>query len=121
MFQVQTSKGINSSGQIPGIDRVAAILLALACLVSMAGAFVYLDGSSFWLDELDSIFGAAGSLWDVFEKAVRYDAHPPLYEYFLHFWIALFGDSETSIRLPSAVAAVLLVPACYWATRPVLS
>jgi uncharacterized membrane protein len=103
------------------VDIIAVPLLILACLVSILGAFVYLAGSSFWLDELDSIFGATGSLRDVFEKAVRYDTFPPLYEYCLHFWIAAFGDSETSARLPSAIAAALVVPAWYWATRPVLS
>jgi uncharacterized membrane protein len=46
------------------------------------------------------------------------DKHPPLYYAVLHYTIALFGDSESVLRAPSAVAGALtvglLVAACLW-------
>ena len=58
---------------------------------------------------------------EIFGKTVHYDTHPFLYEYILHFWILVFGPSEFSVRFLSAMASAALVPAWYWATRPVLS
>ncbi len=58
---------------------IACICLVAACGVAMAGAFAYLDRSSLWLDELCTVFFQQGNVYDVFEKTIHFDVHPPLY------------------------------------------
>ncbi len=46
-----------------------------------------------------------------------HDEHPPLYYGVLHYWVRLAGNSETSLRAPSAVfgaATILLVAIVAW-------
>ncbi len=84
-----------------------AILLLAACL-----RFYRLDTQSFWNDEGNSariaertpgliIAGAAG------------DIHPPGYYLLLHYWRAMFGQSEFALRSLSVVAGVALVAFTY--------
>jgi len=64
---------------------------------------------SFWLDELFSLKFASYSLPELFREVASFDNHPPTYYLLLHFWIQLFGDSELSLRTPSAIFSVLSV------------
>ncbi|MFL6333975.1 MAG: glycosyltransferase family 39 protein [Pyrinomonadaceae bacterium] len=48
------------------------------------------------------------SLGDVTD-VLRRNVHAPLYFYFMHYWIGLFGTSESSLRAPSAVWGVLSI------------
>ena len=41
------------------------------------------------------------------------DTHPPLYYLFLHYWTALFGDSEFAVRAPSIILGAATVIAVY--------
>lgn len=79
-------------------------------VVACAFAFVGLSTSSFWIDELFTLYviNHHGGLAEVFRRALT-DVHPPLYYFFLYGWTQLFGISEWSVRLPSAICAVLAV------------
>ena len=46
-------------------------------------------------------------------RGVRGDIHPPLYFLILHFARWIFGESEWALRLPSAIAGWLCIPAIY--------
>ena len=86
----------------------------LAAIVAFA-AFLRLYGigtQSLWLDEGVSLRIARLDVPGIFRE-VRVDNNPPLYYLLLHYWIELFGDSETSVRMPSALAGVLAVLAIY--------
>lgn len=92
---------------------------ALVCLALFALALlvrVYrLDAQSLWLDE--------GSSWELSRagwgfllgELLNPSAAYPLYHLLLKGWMALFGDSEAALRLPSALAGALAVPAIYLA------
>ena len=75
--------------------------------------FYGLGFQSLWSDELAS--------WDISTRetisqvigGVRSDDHPPLYYLILRFSQWIFGDSEWALRLPSAVAGWLCIPAIY--------
>ena len=87
--------------------RWAGFLYIAMVIVACAFALVGLSASSFWIDELFTLYvtNHQGGLAEVFRRALT-DVHPPLYYFFLYGWTRLFGISEWSVRLPSAVLAI---------------
>lgn len=86
-----------------GIRAIAVIIGAFAMLVSFAGSWI----PSFWGDEAVSIMSAVRPLPSLFAALGRVDAVHGTYYLFLRGWIDLFGASELSLRLPSAIAVGL--------------
>ena len=86
---------------------------ALAIIGAALALRIYrLDVQSLWLDEGGTWAEVTGRGWgallaDLWSK----DAAYPLYHLLLKGWIAIAGDSEFALRLPSAVAGVLAVAA----------
>lgn len=98
-FQSQSVAAIlNSRLFLPAILLLAALL-----------RMIYIGDHSFWVDELFSLKFASYSLPELFREVASFDNHPPTYYLLLHFWIQLFGDSELSLRTPSAIFSVLSV------------
>ncbi len=87
----------------------------------IAGIFLRLYGlniQSFWYDEL--VTAATASYTNFIDFLAHFltgDVHPPLYYAFLHYWIKLFGSSETAFRLPSALAGILTVFVMYFFSK----
>ena len=80
--------------------RVVAIVVGIGgMLVSFAGSWI----PSFWGDEAASLMSAQRSLPSLFGMLYYVDAVHGTYYLFLHGWIGLFGASELSVRLPSAI------------------
>lgn len=69
-------------------------------LLSVAGSWI----PSFWGDEAASVMSAERPVGNLFALITHVDAVHGLYYLFLHGWIDLFGASEFSVRLPSAIA-----------------
>lgn len=61
---------------------------------------------SLWYDESFSIYCAVKSIPGILEVS-KADVNPPLYAIVLHYWVILFGDSEYSIRMLSAICMSL--------------
>lgn len=78
-----------------------AILFLGACL-----RIYQLGTESLWFDETFAVSLAKESLSRIVEQS-EIDNNFPTYYLLLHYWVALFGDSESSVRLPSALAGVL--------------
>jgi len=96
--------------------ELAAIFLALLVFAVYART---LDKQSLWFDEGLSVIFAARSLPELLRTLIYEDLHPPLYYLLLHFWMLLAGNSEWAVRMPSALAAVLLVPLTFAVVREV--
>lgn len=82
-------------------------LPALAAVLGLAAAVVSFLGSwtpSFWGDEAASIMSAERPIATLWPELGRVDAVHGTYYVFLHLWIDVFGASELSVRLPSALA-----------------
>lgn len=63
-----------------------------------------LDGESYWLDEFYSVqLSRLTPLEILNELALNQENTPPVYYVLLHYWTALFGESEFATRLLSAV------------------
>ncbi|WP_052681718.1 glycosyltransferase family 39 protein [Saccharothrix sp. ST-888] len=57
-----------------------------------------------WRDELVTLDAAHRSTGRLFDLLGHVDAVTGAYYLLMHYWIALFGDSLTAVRLPSALA-----------------
>lgn len=94
--------------QIPGAPCWPAVPYGLLAFAGMASAFVGLSTSSYWTDELFTMYvvdpraGSAQMMQRILE-----DVHPPLYYFVLDGWIGWFGRSESATRSFSAACAVL--------------
>jgi uncharacterized membrane protein len=90
--------------------RIAAGCFAAATLAGLVAAFVGLDRSSLWYDELYTawVVGPAGDGMGVLARALK-DVTPP--GYYLAVWpvVRILGDTETGLRLLSAASAVAAV------------
>ncbi|MGW7102230.1 glycosyltransferase family 39 protein [Streptomyces sp. NPDC054838] len=80
------------------LDWLWAALLTLAVTVYGSG------GVQPWRDELASWSAASRSTGDLLQTLGHVDAVSGLYYLVLHFWMTAFGDSETMLRMPSALA-----------------
>ncbi len=84
------------------------------------GAFLrfYAIGSkTLWLDEAFSIWVAHQPLVASWAWLIRIDQHPPLYYGLLHFWQALFGDGQGTVRALSALCSTLAIVFFYGGCR----
>ncbi len=97
-------------------ERVDLAHYAILTGIVLCGAWLrltLLDRQSLWFDEADVVVRAQQSLTDVLRTFVRPGENGPLYNLLLHFWIQVFGPSETSVRMPSAIAGLLTIPVIY--------
>ncbi len=88
----------------------------LACLV--LGGFLRfhaLDRQSLWNDELESWRQSnQPTLTQVLKEGSIPDTHPPLFQITLYFVERYLGNSESMLRLPSAIAGTLAIVAMFW-------
>lgn len=99
------------SGEAPDGWRTAALLAAITA-VGAALRFYGLDVQSLWNDELSTW---AEVSQPTLIEVIRHTApeHPPGYSLLLHLWTRYLGDSETLLRMPSAIAGALAIPATF--------
>jgi len=95
--------------------------LALVCLLIIfaTGSLLRLAriaSDSIWLDEAYSIHVSHENLSGIIDEASN-DVHPPLYYFLLHYWMKLFGDSERSARMLSAIFGILSLLLIYRLTE----
>lgn len=84
----------------PAIAAGLAVF-ALTAIIHVAGSWI----PSFWYDE-GATLRLAALTWDEFFAFVqRRDAVHAVYAAFMHVWTSVFGATELSARMPSALAA----------------
>jgi uncharacterized membrane protein len=79
-----------------------------------------LGTQSIWYDEAFSVQVSKLAVSQTVQAAAA-DVHPPLYYVLLHYWITVFGISELSVRLLSALFGVLAIPMIYVLGRQLFS
>ncbi len=90
-------------------------MVAVLFVVAMgAGLRLYRIGAQpLWVDEASSLRFARQTLAQLWSWSSLVDpGNPPLYYSLLHGWL-VFGDSETALRLLSALFGVLTIPLVY--------
>jgi len=93
---------------------LAGIAIGLVLIVAVALRFVV--RSDLWLDEALSVNIAKLPLGDL-PAALKRDGAPPVYYVLLHFWMEVFGRSDTAVRALSGVLSIATFPAMYLAGR----
>lgn len=97
------------SSQTRFIGLILLLILSLGAVLRL----VNLGSDSVWLDEAYSIQFAHLPLPELLSETASSDVHPPLYYLLLHYWVKLFGDSETAVRSLSALFGLLAILMIY--------
>lgn len=106
---------------IKNILKSQQTYLILAIIAGIALRFYGLDLQSYWYDELYTVTVASyKSLLRILSHCLLLDVNPPLYIFFLHFWIKIFGDTELALRMPSAIAGAGSILAVYFLTGKII-
>ena len=97
------------------MKRPPPALLAIVSILAVAAAvrILGIGHDSLWGDEALSVLIAKKPLAEVIPRVIDWEQIPPVHHVILHFWIKVFGDSETSVRVPSLLAGVAAVCVAY--------
>jgi 4-amino-4-deoxy-L-arabinose transferase-like glycosyltransferase len=88
-------------------------MIAAATIVAAVLRLFRLGHQSLWIDEIFTWY-SAGAGQSLTMRDLIENVHGPLYSLMLHLWMRVAGDGEWAMRLPSAVAGILTVPAFAW-------
>src|SRR5580704_5277717 len=100
--------------EVPALTGRTRLLAGIGVVLVVAASLVlrFWTRSGLWLDEALTVDIARLPLHDI-PEALKHDGAPPLYYYLLHFWIALFGQSNDAVRALSGIIAVLTLPVAW--------
>ena len=97
-------------------------ILALILVFGTALRIYGLDHQSLWHDELESWRESNfETINDVLLLGVQPDTHPPLFQSVLFLVEKYLGDTETLLRLPSAISGIFSIFAVYWLAKHLYS
>ncbi len=94
--------------------KSTSAVLALILAIGSALRIYAIDRRSLWLDELASWHESSyDTIWEVIDRGVRFDFHPPGYQILLYFVEQHIGISEAALRGPSALIGILTIVALF--------
>ncbi len=102
---------------LPGRVRVL-VAVGVAMVVVFGIVLRFETTSSLWLDEALTVDISRLPLHQI-PAALKRDGAPPAFYVLLHFWLRLFGDSDTATRSLSGVLSVITLPVAWLAARRV--
>lgn len=112
MVQESAKKG--SSGLWGQRERWLVLALTGAALLIR---LFRLDYRSMWTDEFHTLNAALLPWGNLIVERLR-AGHLPTYFLFMKLWTTAFGTSDFVLRLPSALAGCLIIPATVYFARP---
>ena len=116
---LRSKPGMNRLDTSSKRDGLIRAVMGTMVLAVFALYVCSLGKQSLWFDEGLSVMFAGRSLSELMQTLIHQDIHPPLHYLLLHFWMPLVGSTEFAVRMPSAFAAVLLVPLSFALVREV--
>lgn len=88
--------------------------LIAICIMGFLLRLFHISYESMWFDEIASFVAVREpTLAEVIETTYVTERTPPLYLVLLHGWTKVFGFSEFSMRVPSAICGFLTIPVMY--------
>jgi 4-amino-4-deoxy-L-arabinose transferase-like glycosyltransferase len=99
---------------------IFATVIALAAIVAIWLRWWGLNTQSLWTDEGYSVWVSHFQPKEIW-RILRTDTSTPLYYVALHYWSALFGNSESALRALSALLATLSLPLLFLIASKVLA
>ncbi len=102
--------------------RPRALPFGLIALIVVGALlrFYHIGGPAIWWDEGFSHRWATLPVKTVINETSTEDFNPPLYYLMLNGWVRVFGDSEASMRTPSAICSILAIWLTYLIGRQLL-
>ena len=99
------------SEEVPALTGRLRIAVGVAVGLAIAAGLLlrFWTRSGLWLDEALTVNIARLPLHDI-PDALKHDGAPPLYYYLLHFWMVVFGQSNSAVRALSGLFAVITLP-----------
>jgi len=94
-------------------EAMPLILLALLTLLGGLMRRYHLGQQGLWFDEADLVMRARQPLPALLRNFINPGENGPLYTLGMASWIKALGTSEVAVRLPSAIAGTLAIPAFY--------
>jgi mannosyltransferase len=91
---------------LPGRRR---LIFGLIIVVAAIFRLARIGHESLWFDEILTTKSAAAPFLQCVEVVRSVENAPPLYYLIVNRWVRLFGDSDVSLRLPSALAGIVSV------------
>ncbi|MGH3277878.1 MAG: glycosyltransferase family 39 protein [Trebonia sp.] len=91
----------------PRRSRLAQVTWAAPAVITAALGLFEVGVPQLWRDEFATWSAASRSLPQLWAMLHNTDAVLGVYYFGLHFWMAVFGDSPTAMRLPSVIAMVI--------------
>lgn len=93
-------------------SATARPLLGIAVITAVAAALriALIDAQGLRLDEATTLRQARLPLDELWTGLAAHNVHVPLHHTIMHFWVALTGDSEVTLRAPSVVLGIAAVP-----------
>jgi mannosyltransferase len=88
-------------------DRAAFLTWAVPVVVAAALGLYEIGGPQLWRDELATWTASSRTLPQLWALLHNLDAVLGIYYFGMHLWMAVFGDSATAMRLPSAIAMAI--------------
>jgi mannosyltransferase len=106
------------SEEVPALTGRLRIAVGVAVGLAIAAGLLlrFWTRSGLWLDEALTVNIARLPLHDI-PDALKHDGAPPLYYYLLHFWMVVFGQSNSAVRALSGLFAVLTLPVGWFCGR----
>lgn len=96
---------------------IVAGLIFLALALRLAALFAF---GTFTFDDLFSVHFAQMNFGQML-TFLKNEVHPPFYYFLLHYWLAIFGDSEIVSRLLSLIFNLAGLPLLYYLTKQLLN
>jgi 4-amino-4-deoxy-L-arabinose transferase-like glycosyltransferase len=90
----------------------AAIISIILALIALGVRLTGLNLDGLWFDEVFSVRAGRISVSEII-SLTRGDVHPPLYYLLLHFWMKIFGETASAVRMLSVCFSVLTVFVVY--------
>jgi mannosyltransferase len=97
-------------------DVIFAVVIGLTLVAAVWLRWVGLNAQSLWADEgFTTWFSqfSPGAQWHV----LRWDDSAPLFYVLVHYWVAMWGSSETAFRALSALFSTLALGVFYLVAR----
>lgn len=91
------------------INQYQGLIICLIW-VAFAARVVNLGQQSLWRDEVDTILFAHAPFEELVSDLARQGHNGPLYFILIRLWLTIMGNSEFSVRYPSALLGIIAVP-----------
>lgn len=101
--------------QHPKESLFVFVITLFAFILRMTSVAYYGD---LWLDELYSwYFASMDNVFSTVTELIKQDIHMPLYFVILHFWIKLFGSSDTSMHICTLMITLPAIPIVFYVAK----